>query len=312
MKTNKAPQFARAESGLLAFVGQTAAELPEIWLLPADGKPAKVTSLNQHDWSKSLVRPEIIRYKSFDGTEIEGALFRPPHQSAGTTAPLIVDVHGGPTGRFSDDYTRGSPTIQLLVAHGYAVLCPNVRGSIGYGWKFLTMNRGDWGGGDFKDIMAGVDELVSRKIADPKRLGIMGVSYGGYMAAWAITQTDRFKASVAIAGMSDLASEFGTESGEQAYDRWFHGVPYEALHGFERSSPITHIKNAKTPTLIIHGENDRIDPIGQAQQLHRGLKHYGVECEFVIYPREGHGFVEEKHLLDYHRRCLRWFDKHLK
>jgi dipeptidyl aminopeptidase/acylaminoacyl peptidase len=307
-----APQFARSDSGSLAFVGQSASAGPEVWLVHEGGKPRQATSLNAHDWSATLVRPQVIRYKSFDGVEIEAALYHPAHDTRVRPVPLIVLVHGGPTGRWSTGYGRASAAIQFLAAHGYAVFCPNVRGSVGYGWEFLAMNRGDWGGGDFKDILAGVDELIDRKIADPQRLGIMGGSYGGYMAAWAITQTRRFKAAVAIAGMSDLASEFGTENGEQAYDRWFYGVPYEALARFQGSSPITHIKNARTPTLILHGENDRIDPIGQAQQLHRGLTHYGVECELVVYPREGHGFAEEKHLLDYHRRFLRWFDKHLK
>jgi dipeptidyl aminopeptidase/acylaminoacyl peptidase len=133
------------------------------------------------------------------------------------------------------------------------------------------------------------------------------------MAAWAITQTPRFKAAVVGAGMSDLASEFGTEMlGSAQYDRWFLGVPYEQLEGFLKRSPVTHMKNARTPTLILHGEKDPVDPLGQAQQLHRGLKHYGVTCEFVIYPRAGHGLQEEKHLLDLQRRFLRWFDTHMK
>ena len=193
------------------------------------------------------------------------------------------------------------------------MLCPNIRGSTGYGWSFLTSNRGDWGGSDFKDVMAGVDELIARGIADPARLGIAGWSYGGYMSAWAVTQTSRFKAAVVGAGMSDLASEFGTETLRSAqYDRWFYGVPHEKGEGFIKSSPITHLKNAKTPTLILHPENDLTDPLGQAQQLHRGLVHLGVECEFVIYPREGHGPQEEKHLLDIDRRLLQWFETHLK
>jgi dipeptidyl aminopeptidase/acylaminoacyl peptidase len=142
---------------------------------------------------------------------------------------------------------------------------------------------------------------------------IAGWSYGGYMAAWAITQTARIKAAVVGAGMSDLASEFGTEMLETAqYDHWFHSIPYEKLEGFLKHSPVTQLKNARTPTLILHGENDPIDPLGQAQQLHRGLKHYGVPCEFVIYPRAGHGPQEEKHLLDLERRFLRWLDTHMK
>jgi dipeptidyl aminopeptidase/acylaminoacyl peptidase len=201
----------------------------------------------------------------------------------------------------------------LLATHGFVVVCPNVRGSTGYGWSFLVKNRGDWGGADFKDVMAGVDDLIARGIADPNRLGIAGWSYGGYMSAWAVTQTTRFKAAVVGAGMSDLASEFGTESLPSAqYDLWFLGSPYEKVGGFLKSSPVGYLKEAKTPTLILHPENDQIDPIGQAHQLHRGLKQYGVECELVIYPREGHGPQEEKHLLDIDRRVLHWFESHLR
>ena len=226
--------------------------------------------------------------------------------------PLVVLIHGGPTGRWNDGYSFFGWT-QLLASHGYAVFCPNIRGSTGYGGSFLVKNRADWGGGDFKDVMAGVDDLIARGIADPDRLGIAGWSYGGYMSAWAITQTPRFKAAVVGAGMSDLASEFGTESlGSAQYDHWFYGSPYDKADGFIKSSPITHLKNAKTPTLILHPASDEIDPIGQAQQLHRGLKHLGVECEFVLYPREGHVPQEEKHLLDINRRLLQWFERHLK
>jgi len=147
---------------------------------------------------------------------------------------------------------------QLLATRGYAVLCPNVRGSIGSGHRFIEMNRADWGGGDFKDVMAGVDFLVARGLADNERLGIAGWSYGGYMSMWASTQTNRFKASLAGAGLSDLASEFGTEDGS-SYDEWFYGTPYEKLDGFIKSSPITYIKNARTPTLILQGEGDLTD-----------------------------------------------------
>ena len=172
------------------------------------------------------------------------------------------------------------------------------------------MNQADWGGADFKDVMAGVDWLIKRGDADPDRLGIGGWSYGGYMAAWAITQTTRFKAAVAGAGMSDLASEFGTVD-DSAEDEWFYGTPYENLADFQKSSPITFVKNARTPTLILQGEADRIDPIGQSQQLYRGLKRSGVKTEFVIYPREGHAIQEEKHAVDVLERMLAWFDTYL-
>ena len=295
---------------LIAFVGENAVQAPELWLSPfgAGTPPEKVTHFND-SWNQiPLIKPEVVRYKSFDGTEIEALLLKPRGYVEGTKVATVVLVHGGPTGVWSDSF---EPWGQLLAARGYAVFYPNIRGSIGYGHRFLEMNRGDWGGGDFKDVMAGVDYLVGRGVADPNRLGIGGWSYGGYMAAWAITQTQRFKAAVSGAGMSDLATEFGTEDGP-AYDEWFYGLPYEKPEGFAKSSPITYIKKARTPTLILHGESDRTDPIGQSQMLYRALKRYGVESEFVVYPREPHGLQEEKHLIDRLNRIVRWFDSHLK
>jgi dipeptidyl aminopeptidase/acylaminoacyl peptidase len=217
-------------------------------------------------------------------------------------------VHGGPTGNWEDSMDAWG---QLLVARGYAVMYPNIRGSIGYGQKFVEMNRADWGGGDFKDVMEGVDDLIAKGLADPDRLGIAGWSYGGYMAEWAVTQTTRFKAAVSGAGMANLVSEYGTEIAP-AYDEWFWGVPYEKPEGFLNSSPFLYVKNAKTPTLILQGEADTVDPLGQSQELYRGLKRYGVETELVEYPREPHGFQEPKHRTDVLRRVVEWFDKYLK
>jgi dipeptidyl aminopeptidase/acylaminoacyl peptidase len=132
------------------------------------------------------------------------------------------------------------------------------------------------------------------------------------MAAWAITQTDRFKAATVGAGMSDLASLFGTELVQTSnYDRWFFGLPYEDAEAYRKSSPITFVARAKTPTLILQGENDPITPLAQSKQLYRALRHYKVECEMVVYPREGHGIREEKHLIDQIDRTARWFEKHL-
>ena len=175
---------------------------------PAD-RPAKQVSHVQQGWDGIvLADAELFRFKSFDGTEIEAALMKPANPKLGTKLPLILYVHGGPAGSFSATY---SPWPQLLVAHGYEVLMVNPRGSATYGEKFLKANRADWGGADFKDLMAGVDTVLARGETDPNRLGIGGWSYGGYMAEWAITQTNRFKAAVSGAGMFDLAAEFGTE-----------------------------------------------------------------------------------------------------
>jgi dipeptidyl aminopeptidase/acylaminoacyl peptidase len=297
-----------ANKDVIAFSGETTVNAPEVWLSTQAGMAEAVTHLNESWKQVALIQPEFVRYKSFDGTEIEAAVLKPAGYREGTKVPLVVLVHGGPTGRWADSFQSWG---QLLAARGYAVIYPNVRGSTGYGHSFLEKNRADWGGGDFKDVMAGVDFLIARGIADPDRLGIAGWSYGGYMASWAVTQTNRFKAAMTGAGLSDLASEFGTEDGS-SYDEWFFGTPYEKLQEFTDSSPITFIKNARTPTLILQGEDDVTDPIGQSQQLYRGLKRYNVETQFVLYPREGHGFREEKHQLDVLNRIIEWFDGHLK
>lgn len=300
--------FTATASGSVAFVGQTASEPPELYLWDRHGAPTRVSHFNDVWHDITLGNVERLHYKSFDGLEIEAAVLTPAGYDGTTKLPLVVLVHGGPTGAWHDTI---EPWGQLLAAHGFAVLYPNIRGSTGYGERFIELNRGDWGGKDFKDVMAGVDAVIARGIADPDRLGIGGWSYGGYMAEWAITQTDRFKAAVSGAGMANLISEFGTET-YPAYDQWFYGVPYERPEGFLKSSPFMYLKNAHTPTLILQGEADRTDPMGQSQELYRGLKHYGVEAELVLYPREPHGLREEKHLLDRLNRIVAWFEEHLK
>jgi dipeptidyl aminopeptidase/acylaminoacyl peptidase len=295
-------------SGEIAFVSQGATQPQEVWVWDQKSAPKQVTHLNDSWKQYALSEPESFKYKSFDGTEIQAALLKPQGYDGKSKLPLIALIHGGPTGRWSESIETWG---QLLATHGYAVFYPNIRGSVGYGQKFVEANRGDWGGGDFKDVMAGVEELVKRGVADPEKLGIGGWSYGGYMAEWAITQTNAFKAAVSGAGMANLISEFGTED-HPAGDEWFYGVPWEQPEGFLNSSPFVHLKKARTPTLVLQGDADPIDPLGQSQELYRGLKRYGVEAEFVVYPREPHGFHEEKHLLDRLNRILAWYDKYLK
>jgi len=311
-----AGSMALTSDGEIAFVSQAATRAQEVWLWDQKSAPRQVTHLNDSWKAYSLIQPEFYKYKSFDGSEIEAALLRPRGSTNANTEigvpggklPLIVLTHGGPTGRWGDSIETWG---QLLATHGYAVFYPNIRGSVGYGQKFVEANRGDWGGGDYKDVMAGVEDLVKRGIADPEKLGIGGWSYGGYMAEWAITQTNVFKAAVSGAGMANLISEFGTED-HPAGDEWFYGVPWEKPEGFLNSSPFVHLKNAKTPTLVLQGDADTVDPLGQSQELYRGLKRYGVETELVVYPREPHGFHEEKHLVDRLQRILAWYDRYLK
>ena len=300
--------FAIAPSGSLAVIAANSTTLPEVWLSTSGGALKQISHFNQ-EWSKIPLQPvELIRYPSFDGTMIEGQLVKPNGYKTGAKLPLIVLIHGGPTGAWSDRFNAWA---QLVASRGYLAFAPNIRGSMGYGHKFVESNRTDWGGGDFKDVMAGVDWLIARGDADPDRMGIGGWSYGGYMAMWAVTQTNRFKASVAGAGMSDLASEFGTEQSSTG-DEWFYGTPWEHLADFQKSSPITYVKNTRTPTLILQGEADRTDPIGQSQQFYRALKRYAVKSDFVVYPREGHGIAEEKHAQDVLERMVAWFETYVR
>jgi dipeptidyl aminopeptidase/acylaminoacyl peptidase len=304
--------IALSNGGELAYVAQTGTTPPEVWTWSEKGGAAAKQVSNVNDaWKQfKLATPEYYKYKSFDGMEIEAALLRPiggPGAGTTTKLPLVALIHGGPTGRWSDAIETWG---QLLAARGYAVFYPNIRGSVGYGQKFVETNKADWGGGDYKDVMAGVHDLITRGIADGNRLGIGGWSYGGYMAEWAITQTNEFKVAVSGAGMANLISEFGMED-HPAGDEWFFGTPWESPEKFLNSSPFVHFKDAKTPTLVLQGDADTIDPLGQSQELYRGLKRYGVETELVVYPREPHGFHEEKHLVDRLERILAWFDKYL-
>jgi dipeptidyl aminopeptidase/acylaminoacyl peptidase len=305
--TQNIQSFDVAPDGTLVYVQGGFTQLPELYLVQPGGQPEKVSSIHRSFDSIPLITPKIFTYKSFDGKTIEAALYLPTHTPANGKIPLIAYIHGGPTGAFNNSY---SPWAQLLVQAGYAVFCPNIRGSTGYGFDFVAANRKDWGGNDYKDMMAGIDWLIKNEQIDPDRLGISGWSYGGYMAEWAITQTHRFKASVTGAGMANLASEFGTEGGA-AYDHWFWGVPYENLDLFLKHSPIAFLKNVTTPTLIIQGEEDETDPKGQSQELYRGLHYYHVPAELVLYPREPHGFKEPNHYIDFYRRMLLWFKKYV-
>lgn len=307
--TNIIPGSFLKKGKILAFIGQNAQIYPELWISTNQNKAKKISHFNTALDTIQLAKPEIIQYTSFDGLKIEASLFKPANFEK-KLYPLIILIHGGPTARWSDRFNSWA---QLLAGRGYLVLCPNIRGSTGYGFDFLAKNRRDWGGADYKDILAGAEFLIDKGIADENHIGIGGWSYGGYMAAWAVTQTQLFQASVSGAPMTDLAFEYGTEiSSINAYDTWFMGTPYENLQLFIDRSPVTHVKHVKTPILILCGENDSIDPVEQCHQFYRGLKRYGVETELVIYPREGHSLREEKHQVDMLNRMLDWFDKYLK
>ena len=229
------------------------------------------------------MKSQLVTWKS-DGLTIEGLLYLPP-EAATKKVPLIVDVHGGPHGAWEDRYMEWNG---FLAGHGWAVLRPNPRGSSGYGAKFAAANKNDLGGGDFHDIMAGVDAVLKQFPIDPDKLALMGYSYGGEMAGFAEGKTDRFKAIVSGAPVIDQFSEYGTEGGSW-YDRWYYGKPWEHFEDAWRQSPLSGVAQAKTPFLLLQGEADSTDPVGQAEEMYRALRQAGVPVELVTYPREDHG-----------------------
>lgn len=231
-----------------------------------------------------FVKPELVRWTSGPFT-VEGLLYMPDTPAGGGKLPLVVDVHGGPFGAFED---RHDPFADFLVGHGWAVLRPNPRGSSNYGVKFAAANKNDLGGGDYQDIMAGVDAVLKKYPLDSGHMALMGYSYGGEMAAFVEGKTDRFKAVISAAPVIDQFSEYGTEGGSW-YDRWYFGKPWEHLEDAWKQSPLAGAVKAKTPFLLIQGESDTTDPLGQAQEMYRALRQEGVPVELVTYPRENHG-----------------------
>jgi dipeptidyl aminopeptidase/acylaminoacyl peptidase len=230
------------------------------------------------------IAPQLVTWKS-DSFTVEGLLYLPP-QAAQGRVPLVVDVHGGPTGAFEDNWNA---LTEFLLGQGWAILRPNPRGSTGYGAAFAAANKDDLGGGDYRDIMAGVDAVLAKYPIDANKLALMGYSYGGEMAGFVEGQTDRFKAIVSGAPVIDQESEYGTESGSW-YDRWFYnGYPWEHAADAWRQSPLANAAKAKTPFLLLQGESDRTDPLGQSEEMYRALRQMGVPVELVAYPREDHG-----------------------
>lgn len=232
-------------------------------------------------WAK--VSSKLVTWKN-EGLTIEGMLYLPPNIAPGTKVPLVMNIHGGPSGRFQDDY---SALIQLLLAEGWAVMQPNIRGSAGYGAKFMAANRNDLGGADYRDVMAGVDMLLKDYPIDESQMALIGFSYGGEMAGFVVGKTDRFKAIVSAAPVINQISEYGTERGT-VYDRWFLGRPWDHFDDAWRQSPISTAMHAKTPFLLLHGAEDVTDPLGQSLEMWRALKQYGSPVALIVYPRLDH------------------------
>ena len=272
----------------IVYTAQTSESASDIWVWTKDARPLKITDFNPQIKSWRLGKVREVEWKnSKDGLIRRGVVITPPGYKAGNLYPTIVNTHPGDTAWWGGLHAKWWAWGQLLASNGYVVFLPNTRGVTGEGWK-LHAAIGHWGGMSFQDLMDGVDYLVEQKIADPNRLGIGGWSNGGFMTEYAITRTTRFKAAVAQAGHSDFFSLYGTSDLRAGLRVFNLASPYYNRKQYDDDSPITFIRNCRTPTLLIHGINDGGVPVGQAYEFYTGLKDVGVETEMVVYPREGH------------------------
>lgn len=248
---------------------------------------------------------EDVRWTSTDGTEVEGLLLKPVGDETGRLYPMVVYAHGGPNGAYTHAFPSWRNYGHWWAGQGWAVFYPNYRGSTHYGDEFLRANVRDWGGGDFQDIMTGVDHLVATGVADPERLAIAGWSFGGYMTAWAISQTDRFKAASYGAGTYNMVSMYGN-SGIQLLLEAYLGYPWDNEDLYLARSASHHATSIRTPTLILQGEEDKSVPVSQAQELYMALQKRGIPTRLVLFPRADHGLVEPRQQLEKMRRESQW------
>ena len=258
----------------------------------------------------ALGSTEVVKWKSSkDGMEIDGIVTKPVDFEPSRKYPFLLNPHGGPTGA---SLLTFSPSEQILAANGYLLLEPNFRGSTGRGEKFAGANQNDWGDGDYKDDMSGVQAIVDKGWADPDRLGAFGWSYGGFMTMWIDTQTDKFKAISPGAGLPDLYSMYSQTDIHRYMTMFFDNKePWDNFQEYWEHSPMKYIEKVKTPTMILHGQSDTRVPIPQSEEFYRALYQRHVPVEYVTYPRENHGFVEPRHIQDRWQRYLVFFGKYL-
>lgn len=304
------PNFSLARDGVTsALIRQGWTEAPEVWA-GAVGAWRRLTTGNaalKPAWGEA----RSITWKN-EGFDVQGWLLYPQAYDPARRYPMVVSVHGGPAGVKKAAWPSRFFEMAELSSHGYFVFFPNPRGSYGQGEAFVQANVQDFGGGDLRDILAGVDEIVKTLPVDPQRVGITGWSYGGYMSMFAVTQTDRFRAAVAGAGIANWQSYYG----ENSIDRWmipyFGASVYDDPAVYAKSSPITFIKRVKTPSLVLVGERDGECPAPQSYEFLHALRTLGVDTQLVVYAGEGHMFQDPEHQHDATSRALAWFDRYLK
>jgi dipeptidyl aminopeptidase/acylaminoacyl peptidase len=297
----------------IAYVHESPRMPTEVALLNARNMiPILLTRLNPQVESLTLGLVEPVKWKSNDGTEVEGLLVYPVGYQTGARYPLLTYIHGGPEGAYTKGFNASwSAFPQVYAGAGYAVFMPNFRGSSNYGAKFAQSNAKLVGKVDYEDILSGVDYLIKLGLADENRLAIAGWSYGGYMSGWIIGHTDRFKCAAYGAGLSNAVSYWGTADIVEQRERLHGGTPWEARKMFDEQSPLNYLTNVKTPALIFHGEKDERVPLSQSLETYRTLKRMGATAQLVIYPDQGHGLLTPSYQLDKMRREFAWIEKYL-
>jgi dipeptidyl aminopeptidase/acylaminoacyl peptidase len=305
--------FSVSPDGTVYYVFEDVTSPDEIYRIGSDGgSTEKLTSFNQEFVDEvTIVDAEHFSFNSFDGLPIDAWIMKPANYQEGERYPLILNIHGGPHGQ--DGYNLDGK-FQEQAANGYAVMFINPRGSSGRGQAFSDEVVGDIAGGDYKDIMAGLEYAIGRyKFIDSESMGVTGGSYGGYLTNWAITQTDMFDAAVPVSSISNLITQW---SGGNLYLWYESDMESKAFENYELAwsrSPMKYVQGATTPTMFIHGRWDNVTPYPEAINMYMALKSMGVESQLVVYPREGHGVRNQPmHTADYHQRALDWFDKYLK
>jgi len=308
------PDFDLSKDGKFAAgVRDTYNSPPEVFAGPI-GQWRQLTNNNaglQANWGKA----ESIEW-NHEGVNIQGWLVPPAKVEPGKKYPMVMLIHGGPssvtTSEWPASFGMSRAIVAALSVRGYYVLLPNPRGSYGQGEDFTRANVKDFGGGDLRDDLAGVDAAIKKYPIDPNRLGVTGWSYGGFMTMWTVTQTNRFRAAVAGASIANWQSYYGQNLIDQWMIPFFGASVYDDPAVYEKCSPIRFIKNVKTPTLVIVGERDAECPASQSYEFWHALKTLGVPSKLIIYPGEGHMFIEPKHQVDRLEETVGWFDEYLK
>ena len=305
---------ASADGSRLAVLAATATAPGDLFLVqPGSGPPQRLTSLNAKLFAElDITPPEEIEYASFDGQKIHAWIQKPAGFRAGTRYPLILNIHGGPHAAYGHTFSH---EFHLMAARGYVVLYPNPRGSSSYGPEFGNIIQYRYPGDDYKDLMAGVDELEQRGIADPKRLGVTGGSGGGLLTNWTITQTDRFAAAVSQRSIADWSAWWYTADFTLFQPRWFRSPPFRDPEEYAARSPLTYVEKVKTPLMLIEGESDyRTPPGAGGEAMFRALKFLKKPVVMVRFPGEPHELSRSGkpwHRVERLEHIVNWFDKHL-